>query len=72
MADNREIVTVKVTHLKKLGYGIRIWVEERLWSERVVKTRRDIGPSIAADLRMIDKCGIDSPMAFASRYRSCR
>jgi hypothetical protein len=62
-------VTVKVTRLKLLGYGIRVWLRGKLWWSRIVKQRTEIGPTIASDLRMLDKCGAGSPMADASRHR---
>ena len=71
-------VRVKVTNMGKLGWGVRIFVthpatgEEKLWMEglpRIAKTREEIGPLIQSDLRMINKCGIESPMAEASRHR---
>lgn len=67
-----EPAEVKVTRLKKIVYGIRIWLFGKLWSERVVKARDEVSRSIASDLRMIDKCGNPSPMAGASRDRQKR
>lgn len=67
--NSNDPVLVKVTRLKGLGWGIRIFVRKKLWSDRTVKSRDEIGTSIASDLRMIDKCGVDSPMASASRDR---
>lgn len=69
MNTTTELVRVKTTHLKGLGYGIRIWVKDHLWSDRIVKSRAEVGPSIYSDLRMINKCGVSSPMASASRAR---
>lgn len=69
MSEKEDPVTVKVTRLKKLGWGIRIFVHGKLWWNRLVGRREDIGPTIKDDLRMIDKCGVDSPMADASRHR---
>jgi hypothetical protein len=34
-----------------------------------VETKDQIGKAIACDLRMIDKCGFNCPMADASRHR---
>ena len=72
MSKQSDKVTVSVTRLKKVGWGIKIYVSGKEWSNRFVKSRKDIHPSIADDLRMIDKCGVDSPMASASRDRQIR
>ena len=68
--DKKEPVTVTVTGPGQLGWGIRIWVKVKLWWSHLVKSRREIGPTIQSDLRMIDKCDVDSPMAAASRDRN--
>lgn len=35
-----------------------------------VATKAEIGPALASDLRMMDKCAMGGPMADASRHRS--
>ena len=64
-----EPVKVKVTKLKGLGWGIRVYIRDKLWSESLVETRDQISKQIGSELRMIDKCGVDSLMASASRDR---
>ncbi len=65
----KEPVEVKVTRLKAVGYGIIVTIKGHEWSRGTVKRRQDVGPWIADDLRIINKCGVDSPMADASRHR---
>jgi hypothetical protein len=67
-----EPVVVKVTRLKAVGYGIIITILGREWCRRTVESRQEVGPAIKSDLRMIDKCGVRSPMADASRHRGYR
>lgn len=64
-----EPVVVKVTRLKAVGYGIIITILGREWCRRTIESRQEVGQAIKSDLRMIDKCGVDSPMAEASRQR---
>lgn len=58
----------KVTFLGK-GWGVQILHNDCVVDETFVKAKQDIGPAIAAMLRMIDKCGNPSSMASASRAR---
>lgn len=59
----------KVTHLKGVGYGVRVFVNGELNQEDVVDSRDKIGPAIRSMLRMEDKCGNISSMADKSRHR---
>ena len=60
---------VKVTFLKKVGYGIRVFLDGVVNQSGVVRDRLDIGPAIRDMLRMEDKCGNYSKMADRSRHR---
>lgn len=75
---NEEPLRVKVTNMGHLGWGVRIWCVAKVvegqpisyWTDKIVKTRKEIGPLIQEELRMWDKCaGPYSPMADASRHR---
>lgn len=60
---------VKVTHLKGVGYGVRVYVDGTLNQEGVAASRGDIG-TVARDLlRMEDKCGNLSGFADNARHR---
>lgn len=59
----------KVTHLKGVGYGVRVLTNGIVNQETVVESRIEIGPAIRSMLRMEDKCGNLSDMADRSRFR---
>ena len=61
--------TTKVTFLKGVGWGCRVFVNGELNQETVVKHKDEIGPAIQGMLRMEDKCGNLSDMADRSRHR---
>lgn len=64
-----ENCVTKTTHLGRGVYGCRIWYKGELCCEtRVEKTR--ISSAFKGMLRMLDKCGYESPMASASRHRN--
>lgn len=58
-----------MTHLKGVGYGVRILLNGQVNQEMVVESRTEIGPAIREMLRMEDKCGNISGMADNSRHR---
>ena len=61
--------TTKVTFLKGIGWGCRVFLNGELNQETVVKHKDEIGPAIQDMLRMEDKCGNISKMASRSRDR---
>ena len=60
---------IKVTFLKGVGYGIRLYTNGILNQECVVNSRILIGPTCRSMLRMEDKCGNISTMANRARHR---
>lgn len=62
--------STRVTRLGD-GYGIRVLLRGRVISESHVHlpTRADATRELKSMLRMVNKCGWDSPMAYASRHR---
>lgn len=60
---------VKVTAIKGVGLGVRVFTNGKLNQEVVVDNRIKIGPAIRDLLRMEDKCGNISKMADRSRFR---
>ena len=61
---------VKVTAFPAAGtWGIRILRDGEVLVQRSVDSKRLIGPCIADELRMFNKCGDPSPMADAARDR---
>lgn len=63
---------VKVTHLKGVGYGVRVFVNGELNQEDVAACRADIGNVARRMLRMEDKCGNLSGLAHEARFRRGR
>ena len=61
---------IRVTYLKGIGWGIRLYLNGHLNQETVVESRINISSTIAEMLRMEDKCGNCSDMASASRDRN--
>jgi hypothetical protein len=61
--------TTKVTYLKGVGYGVRVFTNGNLSQETIVDDRIDVGKAIRDMLRMEDKCGNISKMAHSSRHR---
>ena len=61
---------VRVTYLKGKGWGIRVYLNEKLNQESLVENRVDIHKELARMLRMEDKCGNCSDLASASRDRN--
>jgi len=60
---------VKVTRIKGVGYGIRVYLNGEINQECTVESRDQIGKAIYQMLRMEDKCGNISNMASRSRDR---
>jgi hypothetical protein len=61
---------VKVTAFPDAGkWGIRILRNGKVVRQTSVDSKRLIGPCIADELRMFNKCGDPSPMADAARDR---
>jgi len=60
---------VKVTRIKGVGYGIRVYLNGEINQECTVESRDQIGKAIYQMLRMEDKCGNISDMASRSRHR---
>jgi hypothetical protein len=60
--------TTKVTFLGK-GWGIRVLKQGRVIMQDFVTSKGLIGPCLKSMLRMVDKCGFNTPMATASRDR---
>ena len=64
---------VKVTFLgKKVGYGVRVFVNGELNQEQIAETKADIGRVARSMLRMEDKCGNLSDFADNARHRVTR
>lgn len=63
------IHTVKVTFLKGVGYGVRVFTNGVLNQEAIATSREEIGPVARALLRMEDKCGNFSDFARKARHR---
>jgi hypothetical protein len=63
------IHSIKVTFLKGVGWGVRLFANGELSQEYVAKTRTEIGPLARSMLRMEDKCGNISDYAAKSRFR---
>lgn len=63
---------VKVTHLKGVGYGVRVLVNGEVNQEGIAPTRGDIGHVARSLLRMEDKCGNLSGQADGARFRRGR
>lgn len=61
---------VKVTRLKGIGWGIRVFVNGELNQEAKVESRLEIGPTAKSMLRMEDKCGNLSDYADKARFRN--
>lgn len=61
-------VTTKVTRIDD-RYHCRIFHEGKLYDEMACKLKEDIGFCFRYMLRMYDKCGGQSKMADASRFR---
>lgn len=61
---------VKVTHLKGVGYGVRVLVNGEVNQQAVAPTRADIESIAKSMLRMEDKCGNDSDYAYSARHRN--
>lgn len=61
--------SVKVTFLKGVGWGIRLFVNGKLNQQDVAQTREEIGPKARSMLRMEDKCGNVSDYADKARFR---
>ena len=60
---------VKVTHLKGVGFGVRVILNGKVNQQQVAPTRSDIGRVAAGMLRMEDKCGNLSDFADRARFR---
>jgi hypothetical protein len=60
---------VRVTALKGVGYGVRVFVDGKLNQQGVAATRDQIGPVARDLLRFEDKCGNLSELASAARRR---
>ena len=64
--------STKCTFLKGIGWGCRVFVNGELNQEMVVNDRELIGPAFRSMLRMEDKCGNFSSMAYNARMRQGR
>lgn len=60
---------IKVTHLKGVGWGVRLFTNGTLNQEGIASTRKEIGPLCRSMLRIEDKCGNWSKYASSSRHR---
>lgn len=60
---------VKVTRIKGVGYGVRVYVNGQLNQEGIAESRKDISRVAHAMLRMEDKCGNISDYAGRARFR---
>ena len=65
-----DIVSTKVTQLGGGIIGCRCFVDDKLLCEIRVKNKTEISTAIKDMLRIVDKLGIKSAMAFASRHRT--
>lgn len=61
--------SIKVTYLKGVGWGIRLFRNNVLVKNVVAKFQDQISPTIKDLLRWEDKLGFESDMASASRMR---
>ncbi len=60
---------IRVTRLKNIGYGVRLFYNGELVSEDVAKTRLDIGTVARNLLRWDDKMGRPTEYSRATRHR---
>lgn len=60
---------VKVTRIKGIGYGVRIFTNGILNQQCTVESRKEIGKAAHDMLRTEDKCGNISKYADRARFR---